>query len=41
MTAYFMSNGTYPLLNDSIVMTGIITDACCLINDVGRGPGCR
>ena len=40
MTASFRSKGTDPLLNDSLVMlvmTGIITDACCLLNDVGMG----
>ena len=40
MTAYFRSNGTDPLLNDSLVMlvmTGIRTDACCLMNYVGMG----
>ena len=40
MTASFRSNGTNPLLNDSLVIfviTGIRTDACCLTNDVGMG----
>ena len=40
MTASFRSKGTDPLLSDSLVMlvmTGIITDACCLMNDVGMG----
>ena len=38
MAACFSSNGTDQLLNDSLVMlvmTGIRTDACCLMNDVG------
>ena len=42
ITAYFRSNGTDPRLNDSLVMlvmAGIRTDACCLMNDVGMG--CR
>ena len=40
ITASFRSNGTDPLLNDSLVMlvmAGIRTDACCLMNDVGMG----
>ena len=40
MTASFRSNGTNPLLNDSLVMlvmAGIRADACCLMNDVGMG----
>ena len=40
MTASMRSNGTDPLLNDSLVMlvmTGIITDPCCLMNDVDMG----